>query len=413
MAWVTLCNGSRDSRQCKVTAFVGRRRFVAGLATLTLLGPLLLGGCSDAPRPLPSASHDESRHDRPPPRHRPQDAFQPTVANETLSSEPAPPGMVWIPGGEFSRGALDPRGCVCGGGDPMPDARPIHRVYVDGFWMDETEVTNRQYAEFVQATGYVTVAELAPTAEEFPDAPPENLVAGSTVFTPTSAPVPLDNYFAWWRYQPGADWRHPEGPDSDLAGKENFPVVHVCYADAEAYARWAGKRLPTEAEWEFAARGGMTGQVYAWGDELLPDGKHMANTFQGTFPVRDRGDDSHVGAAPVKSYPSNGYGLYDVAGNVWEWCSDWYRHDYFSQLAARPGPVRNPTGPDSSLDPAEPTEKKRVHRGGSFLCTDQYCTRYMVGTRGKGEISTASNHVGFRCVKTSAEVGAGTEGTRP
>lgn len=313
-------------------------------------------------------------------------------------------------------GSDDPTPMYCGGPDQMPDARPVHRVALDGYWMDETEVTNAQFQKFVDATGYVTIAERAPTKEEFPTAPPENLVAGSTVFTPTAGKVPLNNHYQWWRYEQGANWRHPDGPKSSIQDKLNHPVIHIAYADAEAYARWAGKRLPTEAEWEFAARGGLSGCVYAWGDELHPaspisadgkaggtgTGKILANTYQGTFPVKDTGEDGYIGPAPVKSFPPNGYGLYDVAGNVWEWCSDWYRPDsYARQLLAAGGPtavISNPRGPDSPFDPAEPTEKKRVQRGGSFLCTDQYCTRYMVGTRGKGEVSTGSNHVGFRCV---------------
>jgi formylglycine-generating enzyme len=307
--------------------------------------------------------------------------------------------MVWIPGGEFSMGSNDPRGSMCGGPDAMGDARPVHRVYVDGFWMDTTEVTNAQFQQFVKATGYVTIAERRPTQEEFPDAPPENLVAGSTVFTPTPEAVPLDNHFQWWRYQKGANWRHPEGPESDLKARDKYPVVHVAYDDAVAYARWARKRLPTEAEFEFAARGGLSGKLYAWGDELRPGGKWMANTFQGKFPVKDSGEDGFSGIAPTAQFPPNGYGLYDMAGNVWEWVSDWYRPDTFATLAAQGAVARNPTGPDTPFDPAEPTEKKHVHRGGSFLCTDQYCTRYMVGTRGKGESSTGSNHLGFRCVK--------------
>jgi len=309
---------------------------------------------------------------------------------------------VWIPGGEFSMGSEDPRGSLCGGPDAMGDARPVHRVYVDGFWMDATEVTNAQFRQFVKATGYVTIAERKPTQEEFPTAPPENLVAGSTVFTPTPEAVPLDNHFQWWRYQKGANWRHPEGPESDLQGRDTYPVVHVAYPDAVAYVRWAGKRLPTEAEFEFAARGGLSGKVYAWGDELRPAGKWMANTFQGKFPVKDTGEDGFAGIAPTAQFPPNGYGLYDMAGNVWEWVSDWYRPDTFATLAAKGGVARNPTGPDTPFDPAEPGEKKHVHRGGSFLCTDQYCTRYMVGTRGKGESSTGSNHLGFRCVKAPA-----------
>ena len=284
------------------------------------------------------------------------------------------------------------------------DAQPIHRVYVDGFWMDKTEVTNEQFEKFVQATGYRTVAEIAPTKEEFPTAPPENLVAGSTVFTPTPGPVPLNDMFQWWRYQPGADWRHPEGPSSTIKGRGKYPVVQVAYPDISAYAKWAGKRIPTEAEWEFAARGGLTGKLYTWGDDLKLDGKWMANIYEGRFPQKDSGDDGYAGLAPAAQFPANGYGLYDMAGNAWEWVSDWYRPDYYARLKLKGEMARNPQGPDSSYDPMEPTEKKRVHKGGSFLCSYQYCTRYMVGTRGKGEVSTASNHVGFRCVK-SAKVG--------
>jgi formylglycine-generating enzyme required for sulfatase activity len=329
-------------------------------------------------------------------------SFGPTIPNKTSAPAHSPKNMVWIPGGEFSMGSEDPTtGAVCGGHEPMPDARPIHRVYVDGFWMDKTEVTNAQFRKFVKATGYRTIAELAPTREEFPTAPKENLVAGSTVFTPTPNPVALHDMFQWWRYQHGADWKHPEGPQSNLDGRENYPVVQVAYPDAVAYAKWAGKRLPTEAEWEFAARGGQAGSTYAWGNTLNPGGKWMANIYEGKFPTQDTGADGFVGIAPVAHFPPNNYGLYDVAGNVWEWCSDWYRADYYAQLAATgKGVVRNPQGPVTSFDPAEPKEKKRVHRGGSFLCTDQYCTRYMVGTRGKGEVNTAANHLGFRCVQS-------------
>jgi sulfatase modifying factor 1 len=279
----------------------------------------------------------------------------------------------------------------------MPDARPVHRVYVDGFWMDKTVVTNAQFAAFVKATGYVTIAEQTPKAEDFPGAPPEVLVPGSVVFAPPKTPVPLDNYLQWWTYIKGANWRHPAGPGSDVKGRDTFPVIHVAYADAAAYAKWAGKRLPTEAEFEFAARGGLSGQLYAWGDDLKPGGKWMANIFEGKFPVNDTGDDGFKGIAPVAQFPPNGYGLYDMAGNVWEWTSDWYRPDYFERLA-REGVARNPQGPEASFDPTEPGAKKRVHKGGSFLCTDQYCTRYMVGTRGKGEEDTGTNHLGFRCV---------------
>jgi formylglycine-generating enzyme required for sulfatase activity len=321
------------------------------------------------------------------------------TADETAET---PAGMVWVPGGEFTMGCEDPRSCPCGGPDAMADARPLHRVHVDGFWMDKTEVTNEQFAAFVKATGYVTIAERNPRAEDFPGAPVENLVAGSTVFTPTAGPVPLDNHFRWWRYQKGAQWRHPSGPGSDIRGREKFPVVHIAFADAIEYCRWAGKRLPREAEWEFAARGGLEGKLYTWGDELRPEGKWLANIYQGDFPVQggDTGEDGFAGVAPVGQFPANGYGLHDMAGNVWEWCSDWYRPDYYAALAKREGAAQNPDGPDTPYDPAEPAERKRVHRGGSFLCTDKYCTRYVVGSRGKGEVDTGSNHLGFRCVMT-------------
>lgn len=311
----------------------------------------------------------------------------------------APSGMVWIPDGEFEMGTEDPTDMICGGPDPMLDARPIHRVAVDGFWMDATEVTNEQFAKFVNSTGYITVAERKPRREDFPKAAPENLVPGSIVFKATTQPVPLGNHLEWWEYVKGANWRHPLGPGSGLQGREKYPVVHVAYEDAEAYAIWAGKQLPTEAEWEFAGRGGLVRQPYTWGAELKPGGKWMANIYQGSFPVKDTGLDGFSGIAPVGQFPRNAYGLYDMAGNVWEWCSDWYRPDYYQTLAASGRAARNPTGPMDSFDPAEPGIPKRVHRGGSFLCTDQYCTRYMVGSRGKGEPSTGSNHLGFRCVK--------------
>ncbi len=329
-------------------------------------------------------------------------SFQPTAANTAPPPGPAPDGMVWIPGGEFSMGAADPPGMNDVGMQATTDSRPIHRVYVDGFWMDKTEVTNEQFEKFVKATGYVTVAERTPKAEDYPGAPPENLVAGSVVFSPPDHAVPLNDHFQWWSYVKGADWRHPLGPRSDLKGRENYPVVHIAYEDTVSYARWAGKRLPTEAEWEFAARGGLSGKVFPWGDEFMKGGKWMANIHQGHFPNQDTGADKFLGIAPVAQFAANGYGIYDVGGNVWEWTSDWYRPDYYAQLVAAGGVVRNPKGPDSPYDPSEPTEKKRVHRGGSFLCTDQYCSRYMVGTRGKGEISTGTNHLGFRTVRSGS-----------
>ena len=296
----------------------------------------------------------------------------------------APSGTVKIPGGTFWMGSDDPG---------FADARPVHRVSLDGFWMDRTEVTNAQFRRFVQATGYVTVAERTPRAEDYPGVPPENLVAGSIVFAPPQGPVPLDAPYAWWSYVKGADWRHPEGPGSGLAGRDRHPVVHVAYEDAAAYCAWAGGRLPTEAEFEYAERGGLDRKRYAWGDTFRPGGKWMANTFQGHFPEKNTGEDGFLDTAPVASFPANGYGLYDTAGNVWEWCSDWYRPGYDGSLDA------NPRGPKDSFDPDEPGVSKRVQKGGSFLCTDQYCARYAPGGRGKGAPDTGTNHVGFRCVK--------------
>jgi sulfatase modifying factor 1 len=330
--------------------------------------------------------------------------FLPTIPNAAPAPDSAPESMVWIPGGGFSMGAQDPPDLDEVGMQATQDSRPIHRVYVDGFWMDKTDVTNEEFAKFVKATGYVTVAERTPRAEDFPGAPPENLVAGSVVFSPPDHVVPLNNHFQWWSYVKGANWWHPLGPRSDVKSKGKYPVVHIAYEDALAYAKWAGMRLPTEAEWEFAARGGLSGKLFVWGDQFRPNDKWMANTFQGKFPVKgtDKGEDGYVGIAPVAQYPPNGYGLYDMAGNVWQWTSDWYRPDYYAGLAAVGGVARNPQGPATPFDPAEPTEKKKTHRGGSFLCTDQYCSRYIVGTRGKGEVSTGTNHLGFRCVKDAS-----------
>ena len=332
--------------------------------------------------------------------------FRPTTGGMPQPAGDPPTGMVWIPGGEFSMGCADPRGLPCGGLDPMNDARPIHRVRVGGFWMDATEVTNDQFAAFVAATGHVTVAERPPRAEDFPGAPPEKLVPGSIVFTPPRDPVPLRDetgvaHLQWWAYVPGACWRHPQGPGSDIEGRGAEPVVQVAFEDAEAFARWAGKRLPTEAEWEFAARGGLAGQPYPWGREFRPGDRWMANTWQGRFPGENTAADGFAGVAPVGRYPANGYGLHDVSGNVWEWCADWYRPDTFFHDAGPDGSAVavDPRGPDDSFDPQEPGQPKRVHRGGSFLCSDQYCARYIVGTRGKGEVSSATNHIGFRCVK--------------
>lgn len=301
-------------------------------------------------------------------------------------------GMVPIPGGLFWMGANDP---------VMRDALPVHRVRVKPFLMDATEVTNRQFAAFVAATGYVTLAEQAPDPADYPGAPAHLLVPGSVVFSAPTQPVSLHDELAWWRFVPGADWRHPEGPDSSIDERMDHPVVQVAWDDAVAYARWAGKRLPTEAEWEFAARGGLDRKPYVWGDQFMPGDRHQANTFQGEFPSRNSAEDGYIATAPVGSFAPNGYGLYDVAGNVWEWTSDWYHAGYYQSLAGQVI-VDNPQGPETSMDPAEPGVPKRVQKGGSYLCTDQYCTRYMPGSRGRGAPDTGSNHVGFRLVKDVA-----------
>ena len=307
--------------------------------------------------------------------------------------------MVWIPGGLFRMGTPVANESLCSMPGLTADAMPVHTVEVKAFWMDEHEVTNAQFAKFVQATGYRTLAEITPAVSEFPVADPLLLVRGSVVFSPPAYEVPLDNYTFWWEYRKNASWRKPLGAGSNIKGKEHYPVVHIAWQDAAAYARWAGKRLPTEAEWEFAARGGLQENSYTWGNQFTPGNRYMANTFQGNFPYQDQGKDGYKGIAPVKKYPANGYGLYDMAGNVWEWCSDWYRADYYTELVRKGSPVSNPTWPETSFDAAEPGIEKKVQKGGSFLCSDQYCSRYVVGSRGKGDWKTGTNHTGFRCVK--------------
>ncbi len=309
-----------------------------------------------------------------------------TVKSQVAAPAPAPNGMAWIPAGRFSMGSDY---------EPFGDARPIHSVELDGFWMDRHPVTNAEFARFIKATGYRTVAERPLDPKLFPGVPADKLKPGALVFTPPSEVVDLNDVSGWWRYVPGASWQHPEGPASSTKGREDHPVVQVAYEDAEAYAKWAGKRLPTEAEWEYAARGGLSGKPFVWGDRFRPEGKPMANTFQGRFPNRNAKEDGWARTSPVGAFPANGYGLRDMAGNVWQWCSDWFRPDYYAQ-----SPAKNPTGPSDSHDPDEPGQIKKVQRGGSFLCTDQFCSRYMPGGRGKGATDTGSSHVGFRCVKS-------------
>lgn len=293
------------------------------------------------------------------------------------------------------------------GGDQtwgQPDEFPLHRVRISSFYIDRHEVTNARFREFVEATGYVTTAERKPEWEELKKQlppgsprPPENqLVPASLVFTPPDHAVPLTNVSVWWSWMPGADWRHPEGPASNLAGKDNYPVVHVSWEDAHAYAVWAGKRLPTEAEWEYAARGGLENKMYPWGNEPVEQGRVKANTWQGHFPAENTKRDHYRLTAPVMSFEPNGYGLYDMAGNVWEWCQDWYRSDYYRSLSS--GVSLNPAGPPNSYDPDEPYAQKKVTRGGSFLCTDQYCSGFRTSARMKTSWDTSLENTGFRCV---------------
>lgn len=293
--------------------------------------------------------------------------------------------MVLVNGGAFTMGAEDPS---------FYDAKPLHQVTLTAFWMDEHEVTNAQFAEFVKATGYQTVAERSLDPKEFPGVPLVDLVPGSAVFLPTSKRVSLEDPLQWWKYVKGASWKQPFGPEEKKLLNLNLPAVHISYTDAEAYAKWAGKRLPTEAEWEYAARAGKEQQPYYWGTELKPFDKWKANIFQGNFPGGNTSEDGFEGVAPVKSFAANAFGLYDMEGNVWEWCSDYYRPDYYEKSA-----TENPKGPADSYDPAEPRLVKRVQRGGSFLCSDDYCNRYRAGSRGKGEVNSTSNNLGFRCVR--------------
>ena len=304
-------------------------------------------------------------------------------------------GMVWIEGGTFVMGAEDQEG--------RADEYPSHNVKVKGFWIDVTEVTNKQFQQFVDATGYVTTAEKAPDWNELkkqlppgtPKPPDSVLVAASLVFVQQPAAVGLGDPSMWWTWKKGASWRHPQGPGSTIKGKENFPVVHVSWDDAMAYCKWSGKRLPTEAEWEYAARGANRAK-YPWGNEDVEDHQPKANTWQGKFPSLNTTWDGFDNTSPVKSFQSNSYGLYDMAGNVWEWCADWYQHDYYKKIGQ--SIVENPAGPSSSFDPDEPTVPKKVVRGGSFLCNASYCKGYRVSSRMKTATDTGLEHTGFRCV---------------
>jgi formylglycine-generating enzyme len=310
-------------------------------------------------------------------------------AAPVVSNSPPAPGMVFIPGGTF----------LMGSDHHYPEEAPAHRVTVSGFWIDRHTVTNQQFARFVHKTGYVTVAEQIPNPADYPGAKPELLVPASTVFRAPPHRVDLRNHYNWWTYVPGADWRHPQGPGSSIRKKPDHPVVHVAWEDVQAYASWAGKELATEAEWEFAARGGLDGAEFAWGEELNPGGRWMANTWQGEFPIHNTNQDGYEGTAPVGSFPANGYGLVDMIGNVWEWTSDWYQahgetsHACCTVDSPRGGERHRSTDPNDSVG-----VPRKVMKGGSHLCAPNYCRRYRPAARMPQPIDTGTSHLGFRCI---------------
>jgi formylglycine-generating enzyme len=313
-----------------------------------------------------------------------------TPASGASATSAPHPDMVWVEGGGFTMGS----------DDHYPEEAPAHRVAVDGFWIDRTPVTNEQWARFVEATGHVTFAEQTPGAADYPGAKPELLVPASMMFVKPTRRVDLTNHYNWWTYVPGADWRHPRGPGSGLDGLELHPVVHVAWEDVEAYAQWAGKALPTEAEWEYAAKGGLDGAPYAWGDTLYPEGRMMANIWQGDFPLENLKLDGYEGTSPVGAFPANGYGLVDMIGNVWEWTCDWYQaHGEIDHPCCT---ADNPRGGDAehSHDPAMPDAPipRKVSKGGSHLCARNYCRRYRPAARMPQAVDTSTNHLGFRCI---------------
>jgi len=303
-----------------------------------------------------------------------------------------PDGMIFIPGGTFRMGS----------DTHYPEEAPVHRVTVDSFWLDQTPVTNRDFRRFVNATGYVTFAEIRPDPKDYPGALPHMLKAGSLTFAPPKQPVSLTDWSQWWTFKFGAAWRHPYGPRSSISGLDDHPVVHISYRDAEAYARWAGKELPTEAEWEYAARGGLDGAEFAWGDELAPGGRRMANTWQGAFPHENLARDARKRTTCVTAYPPNGYGLFDMIGNVWEWTSDWYTPKHTADALKACCIPENPHGgrEDDSYDPCQPAIRipRKVLKGGSHLCAPNYCRRYRPAARHAQPVDTSTSHVGFRCI---------------
>lgn len=377
-------------------------KVISAALTLLVAGSLLLVVVLKTGDP--GATRDAVSEQTREPLKSPESMTPKSSAQSTVIAEQAAPqtndprvvGMQWLPGGKFEMGELN----------SVPDEFPPHVVGLDGFWIDTTEVTNRQFKEFVDATGYLTTAERAPELRSIqPDSELGNLEIPAELNKPGSICSlqlssrndidPQKGAYSWWQYVPGANWMHPEGADSTIEDRMDHPVVHVSWLDAKAYCDWAGKKLPTEAQWEFAARGKLSGATYPWGDDLIPDGKWRQNIWQGEFPIKDTGEDGFTRTAPVKSFAPNDFGLYDVTGNVWEWCSDYYHPEYYAV-----SPSKNPLGPDFSYDPQEPAIIKRVQRGGSFMCSDQYCVGYRVSARMKGEEDSGAFHTGFRCVVT-------------
>ena len=357
---------------------------------------LFASGCKDTEKTNNNQSDKDSAHSCMQVPARFGNLADTTIA--VVSKDSSLHGMVLIPGGSFSMGGDNEQA--------SEDEYPKHKVFVDSFFIDATEVTNAQFKKFVEATGYITTAERKPNWEELKKTLPPNtpkpdesmLVAASLVFKPSNGPVNLNNYSEWWSWVKGADWKHPEGPNSNIIGKDNYPVVHVSWFDAMAYCKWAGKRLPTEAEWEFAARGGLINNIYPWGNEPITKGNSKANSWDGDFPYKNNQRDGYYKLSPVKTYSANNYGLFDMAGNVWEWCSDWYNNQYYSTIANQE--TKNPLGATKSFDPQDPYTPKKVLRGGSFLCNDSYCSGYRVARRMKSSPDTGLEHTGFRCVRS-------------
>lgn len=371
-------------------------RFVfAGLILLSFVAIVLASSCQ-APDVKSAVLKDSAGHScmQVPTRFGAGDSASMQVK---AGGDTAKNGMVYIPGGSFDMGGDNDQAAQ--------DEYPKHRVQVSPFWMDATEVTNAQFKKFVAATGYVTIAERKPDWNELkktlppgtPKPPDSVMVAASLVFRQSSGPVDLNDYSQWWSWTAGANWQHPEGPGSSIEGKDSYPVVQVSWEDAMAYCKWSGKRLPTEAEWEFAARGGLVNAIYPWGNEHINAGQPKANSWEGAFPYRNTQKDGYVTLAPVRQFAPNGYGLFDMAGNVWEWCSDWYNASYYKQGEGRT--LLDPKGPATSFDPEDPYTPKRSLRGGSFLCNDAYCSGYRVARRMKSSPDTGLEHTGFRCVR--------------